>query len=133
VKHISNPAEVSKDVDANAAVLAAAADPVRLRILEAVAQARCVSHLQEILPLPMNLLSYHLRILRDAGLVRSSRRGRWIDYCLAPDALDRLHAALPAVAPAAAQPCCECRPGAMRGGRDQGGAKAWQRHPHASR
>ena len=45
-----------------------------------------------------NLLSYHLRVLREAGLVTASRRGRWIDYALADDALDRLHAALPAAA-----------------------------------
>ena len=43
-----------------------------------------------------NLLSYHLRVLREAGLVTATRRGRWIDYALADGALDRLHAALPA-------------------------------------
>ena len=32
-----------------------------------------------------NLLSYHLRVLRDAGLVTAARRGRWIDYRLDPD------------------------------------------------
>ena len=41
------------------------------------------------------LLAYHLRVLREAGLVTTPRRGRWIDYALAADALDRLHAALP--------------------------------------
>jgi ArsR family transcriptional regulator len=34
-------------------------------------------------------------VLRDAGLVTAARRGRWMDYTLANDALDRLHAALP--------------------------------------
>jgi ArsR family transcriptional regulator, arsenate/arsenite/antimonite-responsive transcriptional repressor len=42
-----------------------------------------------------NLLSYHLRVLREAGLVTAIKRGRWVDYELTPDALDRLHAALP--------------------------------------
>jgi ArsR family transcriptional regulator, arsenate/arsenite/antimonite-responsive transcriptional repressor len=42
-----------------------------------------------------NLLSYHLRILREAGLVIAIKRGRWVDYELTPDALERLHAALP--------------------------------------
>jgi ArsR family transcriptional regulator len=129
--------DISKDVEMTlrrrAALFAAVADPARLRILELLAEARCVSHLRDALPMPMNLLSYHLRILREADLVHRSRRGRWIDYCLAPDALDRLHNALPAVAPAAAEPCCECRRGAMRGGRDQGGARTWQRHPRALR
>ena len=51
--------------------------------------------LQEQEPIAANLLSYHLRVLREAGLVTTSRRGRWIDYALADDALDRLRAALP--------------------------------------
>ncbi len=42
-----------------------------------------------------NLLSYHLKVLREAGLVTTARRGRWIDYSLALDALERLHAAIP--------------------------------------
>lgn len=43
----------------------------------------------------LNLLSYHLKVLREAGLVTTSRRGRWIDYRLADDALARLTDALP--------------------------------------
>lgn len=51
--------------------------------------------LQEHFPIAANLLSYHLRVLREAGLVTTARRGRWIDYSLAPDAMARLRAALP--------------------------------------
>lgn len=73
------------------------ADPVRLRLLERLAAegTRCVCNLQADPPIPANLLSYHLRVLRDAGLVSASRRGRWVDYTLVDDALERLHAALP--------------------------------------
>jgi ArsR family transcriptional regulator len=39
-----------------------------------------------------------LKVLRETGLVTATRRGRWIDYALANDALDLLHAALPGVA-----------------------------------
>ena len=46
---------------------------------------RCVCDLQASVPVAANLLSYHLRVLRDAGLVAASRRGRWIDYRLDPD------------------------------------------------
>jgi ArsR family transcriptional regulator len=46
-----------------------------------------------------NVLSYHLKVLREAGLVTATRRGRWVDYELTPDALDRLRAALPGEAP----------------------------------
>lgn len=42
-------------------------------------------------------MSHHLKVLREAGLVTAARRGRWIDYTLAPDAAERLRAALPLV------------------------------------
>ena len=37
-----------------------------------------------------SLLSHHLRVLRHAGIVTVTRRGRWMDYTLAPDVLARL-------------------------------------------
>lgn len=78
------------------AVLQAVADPIRWSVLTTLAaEARCVCRLQEHIPIAANLLSYHLKVLREAGLVTSSRRGRWIDYALAPDAMDRMRAALP--------------------------------------
>jgi ArsR family transcriptional regulator len=52
--------------------------------------------LLEEIGIAANLLSYHLRVLRDAGLVEASRRGRWVDYRLAPDGLEALQAAIPA-------------------------------------
>ncbi len=63
--------------------LAALADPVRLRIVGVLAGGgRCVCDLQDNVPVAANLLSYHLRVLREAGLVTAARRGRWVDYCL---------------------------------------------------
>lgn len=77
-------------------LLAAVAEPVRLGILRRLSDGGCcVCDLQPDPPIERNLLSYHLRVLREAGLVQAGRRGRWVDYELAPDALDRLHAALP--------------------------------------
>lgn len=80
-----------------AALLAAAADPVRWGILRRLAAqgTKCVCDLQPAEQIQQNKLSYHLKVLRDAGLVTSAKRGRWVDYTLADDALDRLHAALP--------------------------------------
>jgi ArsR family transcriptional regulator len=78
------------------ALLQVVADPIRWAVLQRLAErASCVCDLQEHVPVPGNLLSYHLKVLRDAGLVTSARRGRWIDYALVPDALTRLQAALP--------------------------------------
>ncbi len=78
------------------ALLQAVADPVRWTVLDALGDGElCVCNLQERLPIAPNLLSYHLKVLRDAGLVTASRRGRWVDYALADGAVDRLCAALP--------------------------------------
>ena len=82
--------------DRSVALLQAVADPVRWSLLQQLTHGQaCVCDLQKHLPIPANLLSYHLKVLREAGLIVSSRRGRWIDYTLAGDALARLHAALP--------------------------------------
>ncbi len=77
-------------------LLAAAADPVRWAVLDRLTDGtQCVCDLQAHVPVASNLLSYHLKVLRDAGLVTTARRGRWIDYTLASDAAERLSAALP--------------------------------------
>ena len=79
------------------ALLTAVADPVRWRLLSelSVHGKRCVCDLQPVGGVAPNVLSYHLKVLRDAGLVTATRRGRWMDYELSSHALDRLHAAVP--------------------------------------
>ena len=83
--------------EAAVALLAVAADPVRWRLLAELAAAgtRCVCDLQPVGGVAPNVLSYHLKVLREAGLVTSAKRGRWVDYTLAADAHTRLAAALP--------------------------------------
>ena len=80
-----------------AALLEAVGDPVRLGLVRRLAAegTRCVCELQPDVAIPANLLSYHLRVLREAGVVSSARRGRRVEYSLTDDALNRLHAALP--------------------------------------
>jgi ArsR family transcriptional regulator len=93
--------EPGANVDASVSLLTAVADPIRWTVLQQLAAGQaCVCNLQEHIPIASNLLSYHLKVLRDAGLVTTSRRGRWVDYSLADDALDRLEAALPGAEPA---------------------------------
>jgi ArsR family transcriptional regulator len=87
----------STPVETRAGVFAALSDPIRLQILDALSpEQRCVCEIQErIDDVAANLLSYHLKVLREAGLVESTRRGRWVDYRLSPEA-DRVVAkALP--------------------------------------
>ncbi len=80
-------------------LLAVAAEPVRWRLLAALAGGtRCVCQLQPVAGVTAPALSHHLKVLREAGLVVAARRGRWIDYTLATDAIERLHDALPPTA-----------------------------------
>ncbi len=93
--------------------LAALADPVRLRLVGVLAGGgRCVCDLHEQVPVAGNLLSYHLRVLREAGLVAATRRGRWVDYRLDGDGF----AALWAQASAAGIPLPGDRVTTVRGG-----------------
>jgi ArsR family transcriptional regulator len=74
-------------------VLKALADPNRLRIFALLMQGdSCNCELNERLGLPPNLLSHHLRVLREAGLVLSRRDavdGRWIYYAVNKKAVAR--------------------------------------------
>ena len=86
----------STNLVARAEVLKAIADPTRLEILEMLSpQIRCNCHFQEHLDLAPNLLSYHLKVLRDAGLIVGTKRGRWVDYALTSDARNLVATALP--------------------------------------
>lgn len=65
-------------------------DENRLRILQHLQHGTCcVCQLQQHLQLPLNLLSHHLRVLKDAGFVTSHKRGRWVDYTLQPGRIGR--------------------------------------------
>jgi ArsR family transcriptional regulator len=67
-----------------AAILKALSDQNRLKILDVLMEGiSCNGELNDRLGLPSNLLSHHLRVLREAGLVTSRRDvidGRWIYY-----------------------------------------------------
>lgn len=90
--------KTAEQLTASVALLTAVADPIRLQIIERLAGGpACVCDLQAEVPAPGNLLSYHLKVLREAGLIEGNRRGRWIDYSLTADALTRLHDALPSL------------------------------------
>ena len=71
--------------------LKALADPKRLGIVAKLAGGeRCVCDLQEALGAGQSLLSFHLRALREAGLVCDRRDGRWVYYSLNREALGAL-------------------------------------------
>src|SRR4051794_12998027 len=93
------PATQPLDLD-DAELLAARfkrlADPTRISPANRLAGAdeRRVSHLTEAFALSQPTISRHLKVLRVAGLVESSRRGTWAYYRLVPDAVQQLRATL---------------------------------------
>jgi ArsR family transcriptional regulator len=74
-------------------------DPTRMAILDELSRGECcVCDLVDILGVAQPLLSHHLRALRDVGLVKDRKDGRWAYYSVVPKALDELQAALKALA-----------------------------------
>jgi len=77
-------------------------DPTRWRILHLLAaEELCTTHLHETLGLRQNLVSHHLRVLRDAGLVKTSPCGRYTYYRLSAGSLDDLGQAIQSLATSA--------------------------------
>jgi ArsR family transcriptional regulator len=69
-------------------VFHALSDDKRLRILEILRSGECcVCDLASSLGIRQSLLSFHLRTLRDAGLVSDRKEGRWVHYALNEEAL----------------------------------------------
>ena len=76
-----------------AAIAKALADPVRLTLVDVLrkhAGKVCVCELVPLFDLSQPTVSHHLKVLRDAGLVDSERRGLWAYYYVNPDALKEL-------------------------------------------
>jgi ArsR family transcriptional regulator, arsenate/arsenite/antimonite-responsive transcriptional repressor len=75
-------------------------DETRLRLLQRLrAGEQCVCDLTEDLETRQSLLSFHLRTLKDAGLVTDRREGRWVYYAINPDGLEALRRALDELRP----------------------------------
>src|ERR1051325_6157106 len=79
-----------------AACFKALADPTRVAIVNRLAALgeTCVCDLTAAFDLSQPTVSHHLRLLRDAGLVDSTRRGTWAYYRLVPARVSQLAAAL---------------------------------------
>lgn len=76
-------------------------DETRLRLLQRLRGGeQCVCDLTEDLDTRQSLLSFHLRTLKDAGLVTDRRDGRWVYYAIHPDGLETLRRALDELRPA---------------------------------
>ncbi len=80
------------DLTRAARLFHALSDETRLGVLEMLRSGeRCVCDLQADLDAAQSRLSFHLKVLKDAGLVTDRKEGRWSYYTLVPDALAEAH------------------------------------------
>src|SRR6058998_92343 len=76
-----------------AAIAKALADPIRLQLVDVLrkhAGQVCVCELVPLFDLAQPTVSHHLKVLREAGIVGSERRGLWAYYYVNPEALEVL-------------------------------------------
>jgi ArsR family transcriptional regulator, arsenate/arsenite/antimonite-responsive transcriptional repressor len=91
---------VYPDVEPDAAeriarIAKALGDPIRLQLVDVLrkhAGKVCVCELVPLFDLSQPTVSHHLKVLREAGLVDSERRGLWAYYYVTPDSLKELSA-----------------------------------------
>jgi len=76
----------------------ALADPTRLQLLNLIATAdggeACACDLVEPVAKSQPTVSHHLKVLREAGLVASEKRGTWVWYSVVPSRLEELRRVL---------------------------------------
>jgi ArsR family transcriptional regulator len=85
----------TSDLQQAARLFQALSDETRLGIVRMLAGGeRCVCELQEALGAYQSRLSFHLKKLKDAGLVSDRKEGRWVHYSLRPEALEETRSLL---------------------------------------
>jgi ArsR family transcriptional regulator len=69
----------------------ALSDETRLTLLERLKEGeQCVCELTDAMKASQSRLSFHLKVLKDAGLVEDRREGRWMYYSLSSQAIEEL-------------------------------------------
>ncbi|MGE0822873.1 MAG: ArsR/SmtB family transcription factor [Candidatus Binatia bacterium] len=87
-------------------------DETRLQILDRLRGGeQCVCDLTDLLDMAQSRLSFHLKTLKDAGIVTDRKDGRWVYYSLNPDTLDAMTQFLSVLKTQSTQPhltrCCD--------------------------
>jgi ArsR family transcriptional regulator len=109
---MATPAATSPNIDRTARLFHALSDGTRLSILQRLRFGeRCVCDLTDALDAAQSRLSFHLKVLKDAGLVTDRKEGRWMYYTLNTDTLAEMSEMVDALAaaPSAAERrngCC---------------------------
>lgn len=80
----------------------ALSDEIRLEVIDLLRDGeRCVCELTEALDIAQPRLSWHLKALKDAGILTDRREGRWVYYALARDTFDEAETVLSTLKPSA--------------------------------
>jgi ArsR family transcriptional regulator len=96
----------------SATLFHALSDETRLALLERLKGGeQCVCELTDALRAGQSRLSFHLKVLKEAGLIRDRREGRWMYYSIDPDAIEELEILVETLRPEAkaavsANRCC---------------------------
>jgi ArsR family transcriptional regulator len=91
---------VAAEIEATLRLFRALGDETRLRLLEQLRGGeQCVCDLTDELEASQPRLSFHLKTLKDAGLVTDRREGRWVYYAINPEALVTLERVLTELKP----------------------------------
>lgn len=84
----STPVDRSRSIS----IFHALSDETRLAVVQMLGDGeRCVCDLQDALDVAQSRLSFHLKVLKEAGLVTDRKEGRWSYYTLVPEALTEAH------------------------------------------
>ncbi len=96
------------DLERTTQLFGALSDETRLHILNLLRGGEwCVCELTEAVGIRQSLLSFHLRTLKEAGLVADRRDGRWVHYSLNTPGLEQIGEFIAAlVSPAPSSGCC---------------------------
>jgi len=122
---------MTRSDDPDVRLLGALADPARLAIVRLLAAdgAVCACDVAPSAGLSQPTISHHLRVLREAGVVRGERRGTWIWYALEPVASERLAALAAALRPGLSRPAAALGGAPIAAGGRVGPASAAARTP----
>src|SRR5450756_2668916 len=88
-------ADWNSDCEEQAKLVSVLLEPQRIKVLRLLRGGElCVCEIERSLGIPQNLVSHHLRVLREAGLVSAQREGQFVHYSRVEDRIHQLMLAM---------------------------------------